>query len=91
MRATIPGMASKKRRVLDEALKLPVSDRAEVAGELLRSLDSEEPEEDPAVVEAAWADEIGRRARDLETGRVKGLTRAQARAIVASAPEKRAR
>ena len=68
-------MASKKRRVLDEALKLPVSDRAEVAGELLRSLDSDEPEEDPAAVEAAWADEIARRAQDLASGRVKGLTR----------------
>jgi len=88
MRATIGAMASRKRKVLDEALKLPAKERAEIAGKLLQSLDAEESMEDPQVVEATWAAEVARRARDLDTGRVKGLSRAEARKIVIADPRR---
>ncbi len=47
------------QKLLDDALTLPANDRAELAAELLASLDSVE-----ADVEAAWAAEIARRAAD---------------------------
>ena len=84
-------MGSKMRKVLDEALKLSAKERAEVAGKLLRSLEAEEDEEDPAVVEAAWSEEIARRLKEMEDGTVKGLTRAEAMKIIASDPPKPAR
>ena len=46
--------------VLKDALALDERGRAEVAAALVASLDA--PAEDPAVVEAAWAVEIERRA-----------------------------
>jgi putative addiction module component (TIGR02574 family) len=50
--------------VLQEALQLGLSDRAELVAELLASLDGE-PDED---VEAAWAAEIERRAARARSG-----------------------
>lgn len=53
--------------VLREALMLPSSERAEVAAELLASLD--EPDADDAeAVRAAWADELELRARRALSG-----------------------
>jgi putative addiction module component (TIGR02574 family) len=54
-----------RARVLEDALTLPVADRASVAHELLRSL---EPAGEDADVAAAWADEIGRRIDEVEAG-----------------------
>ena len=51
------------RNVLDEALRLPLRDRADVAAELLASLDEEEATMSAEVVERLWAAEITRRAR----------------------------
>jgi putative addiction module component (TIGR02574 family) len=51
-------------RVLGEALKLPVHQRAHLIAQLLASLDGE-PDED---VEEAWAAEIERRARRVLEG-----------------------
>jgi putative addiction module component (TIGR02574 family) len=53
------------------ALTLPLDERAKVASALLASLD--EPADDPAEVEAAWATEIDRRARDVLSGKVEGI------------------
>jgi putative addiction module component (TIGR02574 family) len=53
--------------LFSEALKLPTDKRAELAAELLRSLDGE-PDED---VEAAWAAEIERRVRDVKAGKAR--------------------
>ncbi len=50
---------------------LPAEERADVAAELLASLD-EAPVEDPAEVEAAWAREIERRARRVMSGESTG-------------------
>lgn len=55
-------MTSRAQGVLREALALPLDERADVAAELLASLDDAAAEH-PAEVEAAWADEIERRAR----------------------------
>lgn len=53
--------------VLREALALPSRDRAEVAAELLASLD-EPAMANPDAVRAAWADELERRARRALSG-----------------------
>lgn len=63
-------MTDKAQEVLREALALPLQERADVAAELLASLDS--PAEDPAEVEAAWAAEIERRARRVLAGDTAG-------------------
>ena len=56
-----------RARVLEEALTLPVEDRARVAHELLRSLEIEDANTD-AEVAAAWSDEIRRRIDEVEAG-----------------------
>lgn len=52
-------MTSNAQRVFQEALTLSASERAELAEQLLASLDHAESD-----VEAAWAAEIDRRAAD---------------------------
>ena len=64
-------MTSRAEELLREALKLPVSERADVAAELLASLD--DAGEDPAEVEAAWAAEIERRAVRALSGESTGI------------------
>jgi putative addiction module component (TIGR02574 family) len=53
-------MSERVRKLLDDAMDLPVSERAELAADLLASLDGEQE----ADVGAAWASEIERRARE---------------------------
>ena len=60
------------QELLREALALPLDERADVAAELLASLDDAEAE-DPAEVEAAWAAEIERRARRVLAGGTTGI------------------
>ena len=55
-------MSSQAQDLLRQALTLPLEERADVAAELLASLDDAAAER-PADVEAAWAAEIERRAR----------------------------
>lgn len=55
-------MSHRAEALLREALTLPPEERADVAAELVASLD-DRPAEDAAAVEAAWAKEIERRAR----------------------------
>ncbi len=64
-------MTSRAQQLLREALTLPVEERADVAAELLASLD-EAPPEDAAEVEAAWAREIEQRARRVMSGESTG-------------------
>jgi putative addiction module component len=56
-----------KDELLDGVLKLPREQRAEVAHELLRSLD-EDAGDDPAEVEASWEKELCRRADEILSG-----------------------
>ncbi len=55
-------MTDRAQTLLREALMLAPGERADVAAELLASLD-ESAAEDPDTVQAAWATEIERRAR----------------------------
>ena len=65
-------MTSRTQELLREALTLPVAERADVAAELLASLD-DGGTEDAAEVEAAWAAEIERRARRVMAGESAGI------------------
>jgi len=55
------------KQFLPRLLKLPASERAQLATELIHSLDEGE---DPDAAEA-WLNEIDKRASDVESGRVK--------------------
>lgn len=68
-------MSKTGQKVLDDALQLELSERAELAAELLASLDGE-PDED---VEAAWGAEIERRAARFRSGEDPGKPWAEAR------------
>ena len=68
-------MSSKARKVLQEALTLAPAERADVAATLLDSLDEQEDE----AVEEAWAQEIERRIREVESGAVKMIPWSEAR------------
>jgi putative addiction module component (TIGR02574 family) len=55
--------------LLKHALTLPDKDRADLAASLIDSLDSTVDED----VEIAWQEEIARRLKDVESGKVKGI------------------
>jgi putative addiction module component (TIGR02574 family) len=78
-------MSKTGQKVLDEALRLELSERAELAAELLASLDGE-PDED---VEAAWAAEIERRVERVRSGKDAGSPWAEARDRAKDALSKR--
>lgn len=60
-------MTQKSQVLLEEALKLTAHERAEVAEQLIASLD-EVPDTD---VEQAWQEEVQRRLGQIERGEVK--------------------
>jgi len=62
-------MTDRARRILDEALLLPIDERAAIAAALLRSVDQAEATED---VERRWATEITRRAERAIAGESTG-------------------
>jgi putative addiction module component (TIGR02574 family) len=64
-------VTDRAKELLREALALPERDRADVAAELLASLD-EPADVDQATVEAAWAREFERRARRVLAGELRG-------------------
>lgn len=78
-------MSRTAQRVLDEALQLDLSDRAELAAELLASLDGG-PDPD---AEAAWAAEIERRAGRARSGADAGRPWAEIRDAAKDALRKR--
>lgn len=55
--------------LLAEALDLPEQERAQLAHELLRSLDQEGTESAEQVL-SAWTDELSRRLQDVREGEV---------------------
>ena len=65
-------MTSRAQGLLREALTSPVEERANLAAELLASLDADAVE-DPAGVEAAWAAEVEKRARGVIAGESQGV------------------
>jgi hypothetical protein len=70
-------VSDQARQLLEEALRLPLEERADVAAELLRSLDEAESTISADEVERRWAAEITGRAerarRGESTGRDAGL------------------
>jgi putative addiction module component (TIGR02574 family) len=62
-------MKPSHRKVLRDALRLPVEARAALAGHLIESLDESVGEN----VEASWSDEIARRIADLDRGKAKTI------------------
>jgi putative addiction module component (TIGR02574 family) len=69
-------MARRLEQLYREALKLPESERAELAGLLLRSLDPTQESD----VEAAWAEVAERRWREIESGSVQTVPLEEVRA-----------
>lgn len=78
-------MSTNAARIFREALDLPETERADLAAELLASL---EPGAEEDGVEAAWAVEIERRARRFLAGESRGIEWAEARAQVVSSLDK---
>ena len=57
-----------RKEILPKALKLPVADRAELVGDLIRSLENGEEDQDAAKV---WIVELERRANEVLSGKAK--------------------
>ncbi|MFY9747174.1 MAG: addiction module protein [Acidobacteriaceae bacterium] len=73
-------MAQELSEVLKKALALPGEARAALAGALLESLDDTVDE----AAEAEWDREIARRIEELDAGRVKAISWAEARRQIAA-------
>jgi putative addiction module component (TIGR02574 family) len=60
--------------LLEQALRLPSDEQEKIARALYEHLAAEEDEdEDPAEVEAAWAEEIERRVEEIRDGTVQTI------------------
>ena len=64
-------MDSEYRKVLEAALRLSPEDQAKLVDELVLGPN----DEDPAEVEKAWAEEIQRRAEEIDSGKATMLSR----------------
>jgi hypothetical protein len=64
-------MIAEAEALLRDALALPVEDRADVAAELLASLDAPAAD-DPETVRSLWSEELDRRARRVLSGKAVG-------------------
>ena len=71
-------MAPDAQEILDAALKLNDQEKAAIAASLIESLD---PDYDEGSDEA-WADEIAKRIRDLDSGQVKTIPWSEARRMI---------
>lgn len=71
-------MALDPGKLLEEALKLTPEARAALAASLLESLDEQVDEG----VEAAWAEEIAKRIRELDSGAVTPVPWSEARRMI---------
>ncbi len=76
-------MTQEAAELLKKALALPVSERADLAGSLIESLDDTQDE----AVEAAWDEEVARRMADIDSGAVKPVSLEEARRCLLSALE----
>jgi putative addiction module component (TIGR02574 family) len=77
-------MTKEAAELLAAAMRLSANDREELGIQILESL---QPVESPAEVEAAWAEEIRKRVEDMETGRVKGIPWEEVRRMIAETKE----
>jgi putative addiction module component (TIGR02574 family) len=76
-------MTQEAADLLKKALSLPVSERADLAGSLIESLDNSQDES----VAAAWDEEVARRMADIDSGAVKPVSLKEARRRLSSALE----
>ena len=76
-------MTQEAAELLKKALSLPVSERADLAGSLIESLDDTQDE----AVAAAWDEEVARRMADIDSGAVKPVWLDEARRRLLSALE----
>jgi putative addiction module component (TIGR02574 family) len=76
-------MDQETKELLKKALSLPVTERAELAGSLIESLDNANDES----VKAAWEEEIARRMEDLDSGNVTPVSIEDARLRFSAAIE----
>jgi putative addiction module component (TIGR02574 family) len=76
-------MTDEAAKLLQKALELPVSERAELAGSLIDSLDNAEDES----VAAEWQAEVDRRMADLDSGKATLIALQEARRRLSSAAE----
>lgn len=87
-------MGTSLQELREQLMELPPHQRVELAYELFESVDEDELDEDPAAVEAAWAEEIKRRVDELDAGLVTTIPAeevfAKARALVRRVEEERA-
>jgi putative addiction module component (TIGR02574 family) len=74
-------MTQEAGELLKKALALPVSERADLAGSLIESLDDTQDES----VAAAWDEEVARRMADIDSGAVKPVSLEEARRRLLSA------
>jgi putative addiction module component (TIGR02574 family) len=63
-------MTQETRDLLQKALALPENERAELAGNLMSSLDATVDED----VDAAWQQELVRRLHDVQSGKVETIS-----------------
>jgi putative addiction module component (TIGR02574 family) len=72
------------KHLLDQALELPGSERAELASSLFESLDQDpnDSDQDEAATQAAWNDAIRNRIEDLDSGTVTTIPWSVARRII---------
>lgn len=62
--------------LIEQALRLPPDEQERIARALYENLadqDEEDEDDDPAEVEAAWAEEIGRRVEEIRSGTVETI------------------
>ncbi|MDA0806828.1 MAG: addiction module protein [Planctomycetota bacterium] len=72
------------RQLLESALKLPGSERVALASSLFESLEREQDgqEEDAAIVQAEWNNEICKRVEELDSGQVTTIPWSVARRMI---------
>lgn len=75
------------KQLLLEALRLPETERAALAGELIESLETEVDSD----AEAAWSREIHQRVEDLNAGRAQTVPWSEARRRIRQAAQGGAR
>jgi putative addiction module component (TIGR02574 family) len=76
-------MTQEAADLLKKALALPVSERADLAGSLIESLDDARDES----VAVAWDEEVARRMADIDSGAVKPVSLDDARRLLSFALE----
>lgn len=67
-------VSTRSAALRNEVMALPVGDRAELAVELLASLDEQVSEIDPTDVDRAWGEEMMRRSQQVASGEASTVT-----------------